>query len=199
MRKTLAFYYDFGSPTCYLAWTQLPALCARYGATLDYKPVLLGGIFKACENRTPIAVKAKADWMIADMQRYAARYGVPFSINPHFIFNSMAAMRGATWAKQAGGIETYNKALFEAAWVKGLNVSDPEVIESLVAEARLDAEAMAAAIKEPTLKQVLIDETNAAVARGVFGAPTYFIDGVMHFGQDRLDWIEEALSGKRVA
>ena len=94
MSESIDFYYDFGSPAAYLAWTQLPKLCAQYGHEIDYRPMLLGGVMKATGNDTPMAVKAKGDWIMKDFARFAMRYGVPFNFNPHFIINSMAMMRG---------------------------------------------------------------------------------------------------------
>lgn len=194
MTKTVEFFYDYGSPNCYLAWTQLPKLCTRYGAELIYKPVLLGGIFKAVGSDTPISVKPKGAWMFADIARYAKYYGVSFEENPYFIFNSLSAMRGAIWVKSEGCLEEYNEAMFDAAWIEKRNLGDGEEILAIAAAAGIDARALASAIQLPDIKQALIDETKLVVERGVFGAPTMFIDDVMHFGQDRLPWIERTLS-----
>ena len=194
MTKEIEFFYDYGSPNCYLAWTQLPDLCTRYGAELIYKPVLLGGIFKTVGNETPVNVEPKGKWMFEDIVRYAKHYGVAFEMNPHFIFNSLAAMRGAIWAESEGCIESYNQAMFEAAWINGRNLGDADELRNIVSDAGLDATAFAGAIQSTEIKQALIDETNVSVDKGVFGAPTMFVDGVMHFGQDRLPWIERALS-----
>ena len=193
MSKTVEFYYDFGSPTAYLAATQLPDLCAQFDATLVYRPVLLGGIFKSVDSGTPVSVKPKGEWMFDDIQRYAKRYGVPFAMNPHFIFHTISVMRGAIWALDAGVIETYTAAMFQASWADGRNVNDADEIADIVSAAGLDAQAMAAAIQDPVVKQGLIDATQASVDRGLFGVPTMFVDGEMHFGQDRLDWIRGAL------
>ena len=186
------FYY--GSPTAYLAWTQLPGLCRTHGADLIYRPVLLGGIFKATGNETPVRIKAKGDWMFADIERYANAYGVPFEHNPHFIMNTLAAMRGALWADSAGCLDEYNRALFEAAWVNQKNVGDVDELMTVLTQAGLDANAAADAVQKPEIKAQLIEATNAAVERGVFGAPTMFVAGEMHFGQDRLPWVEKALA-----
>ena len=110
MSKSVDFYYDFGSPAAYLAWTQLPGICAAAGAELNYRPVLLGGIFKATDNATPVAVKPKGAWMFGDLARFAARYGVSFNTNPHFIINTLPIMRGAMWAQETGCLEVYNTA-----------------------------------------------------------------------------------------
>ena len=128
MSKTVDFYYDYGSPTAYLAWTQLPALCAKYNATLNYRPILLGGVFKATGNSTPVNIKPKGKWLFDDISRYANRYDVPFMMNPHFIINSMTMMRGAVWAKNTGVLEFYNKALFEATWANELDTGDSSVV-----------------------------------------------------------------------
>ena len=194
MSKTVDFYYDFGSPAAYLAWTQLPGMCERHGAEINYRPMLLGGLFKAVGNNTPIAVKAKGAWMMDDIPRFAKRYGVPYAMNPHFILNTLTIMRGAVWAQSTGVIEPYNKAMYEAVWVNGRNMADVEEIIAVTSEAGLDAAAMGEAIQQPEIKQDLISNTQEAAERGVFGAPTMFVGGVMHFGQDRLDWVEEALA-----
>lgn len=194
MSKDVVFYYDYGSPTCYLAWTQLPALCAKHGATLERKPILLGGVFKAAGNTTPVTIPAKGKWMFDDIARHAAFYGVPFKMNPHFIFNSLAAMRGAIWAAKAGVIEAYDKAMFEAAWAHDRNIGDAGELKAIVAEAGLDAEAFAAGIQNDDVKKALIEETNRAVEAGAFGAPTFMVAGELHFGQDRLSWIERAIA-----
>lgn len=193
MGNNVDFYYDFGSPTAYLAWTQLPAICADAGAVLNYRPILLGGIFKATDNQTPVNIKPKGAWLFDDIARYADRYGVPFAMNPHFIINTLAIMRGAHWALEAGCIETYNTAMYEATWVNERNTGDPDEIRAIMGEAGLDADAMTKAIQQPEVKQRLIDATSQAVERGAFGAPTMFVNGEMHFGQDRLDWVREAL------
>ena len=196
MTKKIEFFYDYGSPNCYLAWTQLPGFCTRYDAELIHKPILLGGIFKDVGNDTPINVKPKGKWMFDDITRYAKYYCVPFEKNPHFIFNSLSAMRGATWAQSEGCIEQYNQAMFEAAWVNGRDLSDTDELKAIVSDAGLDATALANAIQSAEIKKALINETNLSVEKGVFGAPTMFVDSVMHFGQDRLPWIERALSGE---
>ena len=194
MSKDVYFYYDYGSPTAYLAWTQLPELCERHQANLHYKPVLLGGIFKATGNSTPVLIAPKGKWLFKDIERYAVRYGVPYQMNPHFVINSMTMMRGAMWAQNTGVLESYNKAMYEATWVNGLNMSEPDVIASVMNEADLDAAAMLQAVADDSIKKQLIEATGDAVEQGVFGAPTMIINGELHFGQDRLDWVERQLA-----
>lgn len=194
MPSQVDFYYDYGSPAAYLAWTQLPALCKQYQATLMYCPVLLGGVFKATGNSTPVLIEPKGKWLFDDIARYADHYGVPFTMNPFFIVNSMAMMRGAIWAQNTGVLPQYNKAMFDATWVDGLDTSKPEVIASAMRKAQLDSSAMQQAITDDAIKKQLIKATTAAVDRGVFGAPTMIVNGEFHFGQDRLDWVERSLA-----
>ena len=159
MSKQVEFYYDYGSPTTYLAWTQLPAICETHGAELVYRPMLLGGVFKATDNRTPITVKPKGAWMFDDVARYAAHYGVPFVMNPHFIINTLTIMRGAIWAQGAGCLEDYNKGMFEAVWVDERNMAEANEISDVMAKSGLDGDAMAEAIQQPNIKTGLIDAT----------------------------------------
>jgi len=194
MSNDVYFYYDYGSPTAYLAWTQLPELCERHQANLHYKPVLLGGIFKATGNSTPVLIAPKGKWLFKDIERYAVRYGAPYQMNPHFVINSMTMMRGAMWAQNTGVLESYNKAMYEATWVNGLNMSEPDVIASVMNEADLDAAAMLQAVADDSIKKQLIEATGDAVEQGVFGAPTMIVNGELHFGQDRLDWVERQLA-----
>lgn len=195
MSKSIDFYYDYGSVNSYLAWTQLPALCARTGATLNYKPILLGGVFKATGNTSPMLVPVKAAYLKKDIARYAELYGVPLVMNPHFPVNTVGIMRGALWAMATDHLEPYNKAMFEAVWVEQKNMADPEVIAEVLKTAGFDPESIFEATAQPEIKQGLIDATSEAVARGVFGAPTMFVGDEMFFGQDRLQWVEQALKG----
>ncbi len=194
MTRTVDFYYDYGSPTAYLAWTQLPQLCKTYSATLNYCPILLGGVFKETGNTTPAALEPKAKWLFDDVARHAEFYSVPYQKNPFFIVNTMTIMRGAIWASHNDCLEAYNEAMFTATWADGKDTSNPEVIAEVVTGAGLDADAMREAITQADLKKQLIDATATAVKRGVFGVPTMFAGNVMHFGQDRLLWIEAFLS-----
>jgi len=188
------FYYDYGSPTAFLAWTQLPELCKRYDAVLNFKPILLGGVFKATGNATPARIVPKAKWLFDDISRYADHYGVPFRKNPFFIVNSMTMMRGAMWAQNSGVLERYNKIMYEATWVNGLDTSDVGVIASIMQEADLDGGEMLQAVKDDVIKKQLIDATTDAVDQGIFGAPTMIVDRELHFGQDRLEWVERRLA-----
>ncbi len=196
MSKTVEFFFDFGSPASYLAWTQLPDLCARHGAELRFRPMLLGGIFQATGNASPISVPAKGRYTLIDFQRFARRYGVAFSLNPNFPINTLTLMRGACayQLRAPDQFETYVKAMFEALWTRQRNLADPAVVAEVLTEAGLDAQAFAAWVAEDEVKAALKAATEEAVQRGVFGAPTCFVGGEMFFGQDRLDFVDEALA-----
>ncbi|HIF81864.1 MAG TPA: 2-hydroxychromene-2-carboxylate isomerase [Gammaproteobacteria bacterium] len=196
MTKTVEFFYDFGSPTVYLAATQLPAIASTTGATIDWRPMLLGGVFKSTGNQSPVVVPAKAAHMKDDLERFAKRYGVPFRFNPHFPINTLALMRGAV-AYQDDAIvsSTYREAIFTAIWVGAQNLNKSDVIQQVLRDAGLDPAALMIRIGQQTVKDQLIANTKEAVNRGAFGAPTFFVGDQMFFGQDRLDFVAEVLRG----
>lgn len=193
MAKSLDFYFDYGSPTAYLAYTQLPGLAKRTGTTVNYRPMLLGGVFQATGNRSPVEVAAKGAYMNKDMAWFAARYGVPFQRNPHFPLNTLNLMRGAVFAQREGFLVPYSDAIYNAMWVEGRNMGDPQEIGKVLSTAGLDAQKIMAATQDPAVKDALKAATEEAVKRGVFGAPTFFVGEHMHFGQDRLPYVEELL------
>ncbi len=190
MSKTIEFFFDFGSPTAYLAHTQLSAIAERSGAELVYRPMLLGGVFQATGNTTPAAIPAKGKYMGRDIARCAARYGEPYHSNPHFPVNTLNVMRGAVAAQQDGVLKSYMDAVYRAVWVDQKNTADPEVFAEVLVTAGLDAENFAERIQDPAIKDGLKSNTQEAVERGVFGAPTMFVGEEMFFGQDRLDYVE---------
>ena len=196
MSKPLEFFFDFGSPTAYLAWTQLPKIAAATGARLVWRPMLLGGVFKATGNASPAAVPAKGRWMNQDMLRWAKRYGVGFSHNPHFPINTLTLMRGAVGMqmRQPADFDRYVDVVYRAMWEGPLNLGDAAVLAQVLQRAGFDAEAFAALVADPEVKAALVANTEEAVARGVFGAPTVFVGEQMFFGQDRLDFVREALA-----
>jgi 2-hydroxychromene-2-carboxylate isomerase len=194
MSTTLDFYYDVGSPTAYLAWQRLRQLREQYDLVINFKPMLLGGVFKATENVSPVANPAKGAYMATmDMPRFAARYGVPLNFNPHFPVNTLGLQRGGIAAQAAGCLEEYLEAVFPAMWVDAKNLGDTEVVHAVLSEAGLDADGLLAATQDPEVKAGLISNTEEAVSRGAFGAPTMYIGDEMFFGQDRLDFVEERL------
>jgi len=193
--KTIEFLFDFGSPTTYLAYTQLPKLAAERGAEIVWRPILLGGVFKATGNSSPVAIPAKGRWMIGDLHRFARRYAVPFKLNPNFPINTLTLMRGATGLqlKQPEDFARYVDLVFRGLWVDSLNLGDAEVLDERLTQAGFDVDAFAAMVAAPEVKAALIANTETAVARGTFGAPTMFVGEQMFFGQDRLDFVREAL------
>jgi 2-hydroxychromene-2-carboxylate isomerase len=195
--KTIEFFFDFGSPTTYLAHTQLPRIARETGARLVYRPMLLGGVFKASGNASPVTVPAKGRWMGQDIARWAARYGVPFAFNPHFPINTLTLMRGAVGLqmRQPERFEPYVDAVFDAMWVQPRNLADAAEIAAVLGPLGLDADSFTALVGDAQVKAALVASTEEAVARGVFGAPTCFVGGQMHFGQDRLEFVREALAG----
>ena len=196
--KAIEFWFDFGSPTTYLAHTQLPRIARETGAQLIYKPMLLGGVFKATGNASPVSVPAKGRWMNRDIARWAARYGVPFAFNPHFPINTLTLMRGAVGLQTRRSPEAFTRyvdAVFDAMWVLPRNLGDIGELSTVLAKAGLDGEAFAALAADPGVKAALVAQTEQAVARGVFGAPTCFVGDEMFFGQDRLDFVREAATG----
>lgn len=196
MSKSVEFYFDFGSPTSYLAYTQLPAICAEAGAELVYRPVLLGGVFQATGNTSPIAIPAKGRYTMIDIDRFARRYGVPLKMNPHFPINTLTLMRAATGVqmRQPERFEALLACVFKGMWVDALNLGDPAVLGPLLAEAGFDPQALLTLSADQEVKDALKANTEAAIKRGMFGAPTMFVGNDMFFGQDRLDFVREALA-----
>lgn len=195
MAKTLEFFFDYGSPTSYIAHVQIPGIAERTGATVVRRPMLLGGVFKATGNQTPVAIQAKGAYMLADMTRMAKHLGVPFTMNPYFIINTLPLMRGAVAAQEDGNFDTFDAAMWQAMWIDGKNMGEVEVIGDVLVSAGLDPAAFAARIQEQSVKDGLIANTEEAVKRGAFGAPTCFIGDEMFFGSDRMDYVERALVG----
>lgn len=190
----LEFYFDVGSPTAYLAWCRLTQLVAGHDLTVVNRPMLLGGVFKAAGSTSPVTVPAKGRYMLEqDLPRFAARYGVPLNFSPYFPINTLTLMRGVFAARAADCEDAYIETVFRAIWVEAANMGDAAVVQSTLESAGLDAQAIMGGCAQPEIKQALIEATEAAVARGVFGAPTMFIGEDMFFGQDRLDFVEERL------
>lgn len=193
MSKTIDVYFDVGSPASYLAWTQLPALADRNDASIHWKPMLLGGVFKATGNQSPGTIPAKGRYTRADLSRFAIEYDVPFESNPYFPINTLQLMRGATGYLESPRFQEYLNAIFTAIWVNKKNLNDPDVVSEVLTNAGFDPSEVLALCNEPEVKEQLKQTTEEAVSRGVFGAPTCFVGSEMFFGQDRLDWVEKAL------
>jgi 2-hydroxychromene-2-carboxylate isomerase len=196
MARTLEFYFDYGSPYSYLADTQVEAIARRTGASLARKPMLLGGVFKATGNASPMTVELKSRWSAFDMPMWAKHYGVPFNRNPFFPVNTLALMRGAAAAQIDGVFEQYHPAMYKAMWVDGRNLNDMNEVAAVLVAAGLDARKFGQRLQDQDVKDRLKETTDGAVARGVFGAPTCFVGDLMFFGNDRLPFVEMALKGE---
>jgi 2-hydroxychromene-2-carboxylate isomerase len=192
MPKTIEFLFDVGSPTSYLAWRRLPAVVARTGAKVEYIPVLLGGIFKATGNAPPGVVAARGRWMGIDMARYAKREGITLGMNPDFPINTITLMRLLMGARGTEDFMPLAETLFSAMWEHPRNMGDPEILAAALAAAGFDPTAQLARANDPETKAALVAATEYAISNGAFGAPTFFVDGEIFFGQDRLDWVEAA-------
>ncbi len=197
MTKTVEFFYDFTSPTAYLAWRRLPEILARTGASVKYRPMFLGGVMQTTGNRPPGTLPQKGKWMAADLQRWAKKFNTPYQPNPHFPMMTLMVQRAAQEWVDRPDFERYLAAIFTAAWQDQKNIADKAVLAEILTTAGLSAEDFFAAAENPANKEKLKAVTDEAVARGVFGAPTFFVQTPegeeMHFGQDRLDFVEDAL------
>ena len=200
MTRTVDFIFDFGSPNGYLCWKVLPGIAARTGAQVNLIPCLLGGVFKATGNQSPAQafghIKGKLAYETLETQRFVARHGLSaYRFNPHFPVNTLLIMRGLVAARRTGVENAYLEAVLSAMWEQGLKMDDPEVVAGALTAAGLDARALLEATQDPEVKAELVANTEAAVARGVFGVPTFFVGDEMFFGKDRLGQVEEELAG----
>ena len=206
MRKSVDFFFDVGSPASYLAWTQLPGLCASHGADLVYRPMLLGGVYQATGNASPATIPAKGRYTQMDYERHARRYGVPLRSNPHFPIITLFLMRAVTGIqlRRPGQLQQLLGCVFKALWIDALDLNDPKLTTSILlggvfntgilATGGFDPAEIERLAQDPETKAALKATTQEAVARGAFGAPTLFVGDQMFFGQDRMDFVREALS-----
>jgi 2-hydroxychromene-2-carboxylate isomerase len=191
---TLEFFYDFTSPYSYLASTQVEAAAARAGGAVRWRPFLLGGVFKATGNRAPIETVAKGKAMWIDLERWSRRLEVPLRRPLSFPFSSILALRTAL-AAPPGALPALTHAVYKAAWADGRDVADGAVLATILSEAGLDGPALVAAA--PGFKEALAAQTQEAVDRGAYGAPSLFVGTELFTGNDRLDFVEEALQRAR--
>jgi 2-hydroxychromene-2-carboxylate isomerase len=197
--KTVDFLFDFGSPNAYFAHKIIPGIEQRTGATFDYIPVLLGGIFKLTGNKPPMVafggVKGKMDYEMLETRRFIAKHHLDkYQFNPNFPVNTLQLMRMAVAADQAGYLPRYATAVFHHMWEAPKKMDDPAVIHAALAESGLDADALIAAAQTDAVKKGLMDNTEKAVARGAFGSPTFFVGDDIYFGKNTLRDVEEALA-----
>jgi len=190
------FLFDFGSPNAFLAHEAIPAIERQIGVRFEYVPVLLGGIFKATNNKSPAetlaGVKNKREFHALETQRFVARYNVkPYIWNPHFPVNTLNLMRMAVAAQQDGVFEKYIEAAFHHMWVEPKKMDDAETAVAALTSSGLDAEALFARAQQPEVKAKLIANTEDAVARGAFGSPTFFVGREMFFGKEQLRDVAE--------
>jgi 2-hydroxychromene-2-carboxylate isomerase len=194
MTKRIDFYFDFVSPTAYVAWKRLPGVLERTGATLNAIPMFLGGVMNETGNRPPFTVPAKGRYFSVDLARFIHRYQIPFTMNAAFPLNTLPLLRAVSTLHGTPEFQVFCDAIFDKTWKEGANVGDPEIALAALNAAGLNGQALFAAASSDAAKEAVKSQTAEAVARGVFGAPTFFVGDEMYFGQDRLDWVEEAVA-----
>jgi 2-hydroxychromene-2-carboxylate isomerase len=195
------FHFDFGSPNAYLSHLLIPAIERRTGATFEYVPVLLGGVFRLTNNRSPMesfqGVKNKLEYQRLEMQRFIRRHAVTrFTFNPFFPVDTLMIMRGAVAAQMEGVFARYVDEVFRHMWADPKKMDDPEIARAALAESGLDGARLIARTQEPAVKDRLLQNTQASVERGTFGSPTFFVGDEIFFGKDRLRDVEEEIVGK---
>jgi 2-hydroxychromene-2-carboxylate isomerase len=193
---SIEFFWEPGSPYTYLAATQIGALARDHGLEVDWKPFLLGKVFQERKMTLPAAIPAKAQYMFKDLARWAQLYRLPLTMPKVFPVNSMLANRAAVAATLQGQGEAAALALMGAYWGRGEDISQTDVVQAALTAAGLDAEALLAATQTEAVKDQLRANTEAAVQRGVFGAPTMFYEGAMFWGNDRLDLLKAVIEGR---
>lgn len=196
--KTIEFFWDAASPYTYLAATQIEALAQRCGCTLQWRPFLIGKAFEATGNRAPAMIPAKGKYLFKDLRLWARHYGVPLFFPRVFPVNSLMAQRIAC-ALPPEQVGHWAQAVMTAYWTKDADIGQAEVLKGIAASIGLDGEALLAATQDPAVKDRLRANTDEAVERGAFGAPTFYIGEQMFWGNDRLVLMEEYLQGKLAA
>ena len=196
--KKVEFHFDFGSPNAYLAQIVIPQVEQRTGATFEYVPILLGGVFKLTNNRSPVekmaGIKNRLEYEQLEVRRFVRRHGIKqFTWNPFFPVNTLLIMRGAIAAQLDGVFERYVGDVFKAMWAEPKKMDDPIVVAAVLQQSGLDGAALLARTQEPEVKNRLLKNTEASVARGTFGSPTFFVGNEIFFGKDRLRDVEEEI------
>jgi 2-hydroxychromene-2-carboxylate isomerase len=192
------FLFDFGSPNAYLCHKVIPAIEARTGAVFDYVPILLGGLFKLANNRSPgeafAGIPNKQAYDRLEITRFVAKHGLSkYRFNPHFPVNTLKIMRGACAAQKVGCLPAYVDTVYAAMWEDGKNMDDGPTITSTLDAAGLDSRAILALSQDPEVKSMLMANTQAAHDQGAFGSPSFLIGRELWFGKDRLRDVEEAI------
>ena len=204
MPVTVEFHFDFGSPNAYLSHRVIPAIEARAGVAFDYVPVLLGGVFKATNNVSPMVslqgIKNKPEYQRLETERFLRQHAIDdFRANPHFPVNTLQIMRGAVFAAREGFLPRYVDAVYRHMWAAPKKMDDAETIAAALAESDLPADRIMAGIQEPAIKAALIANTEASVQRGVFGSPSFFVGDELFFGKDKLRDVEEEIGRQQAA
>jgi len=194
--KSVEFYFDLGSPYSYLAYYRLLQMAEQQEIQIVYKPILLGGVFKATGNRSPIEIPVKGAYSILDMQRWAEYYQISMHMNPHFPMNTLTLMRILTGVQllHLEKFEQVLKLLFDAMFGTPQNLNEPTVLAEVLKPSGFSVEDIMSMVQSDVVKQKLITETEQAILRGIFGAPTFFVGDEMYWGQDRLHFVEQALN-----
>jgi 2-hydroxychromene-2-carboxylate isomerase len=195
------FIFDFGSPNAFLSHEAIPAIEKRTGVKFEYVPILLGGIFKATNNKSPAetlaGIKNKREFYGLETERFLKRFQVrPYTWNPFFPINTLNLMRAAIAAQLEGVFEKYVEAAFHHMWVEPKKMDDPEIAMSAISTSGIDAAKLFARAQEQDVKSKLIENTQMAVERGAFGSPTFFVGREIFFGKEQLREVEELISGK---
>jgi len=194
------FLFDFGSPNAYLSHLVIPAIEKRQGVKFDYVPVLLGGVFKLTNNRSPAesnaGIRNKPEYQSLETERFVRRHGITrYRMNPHFPVNTLAIMRGAVAARKLRIFERYVDEIYRHMWAEPKKLDDPAVLRTALLESNLPADRLFELVQTQEVKDALMAETKRAVERGTFGSPTFFVDGEIYFGKDRLRDVEDAITG----
>jgi 2-hydroxychromene-2-carboxylate isomerase len=196
------FLFDFGSPNAYLSHLVIPAIEKRQGVTFEYLPVLLGGVFKMTNNRSPAesnaGIRNKPEYQRLETERFIRQHSITrFKPNPFFPVNTLAIMRGAVAAQKLGVFERYVDEVYRHMWAEPKKLDDPAVLRAALVESGLPADRLFELAQDQAVKDTLLAETQRAVERGTFGSPTFFVDGDIYFGKDRLRDVEEAIAAKK--
>jgi 2-hydroxychromene-2-carboxylate isomerase len=195
---TVEFHFDFGSPNAYLSHLMLPQIERRTGVKFAYVPILLGGVFKLTNNRSPaeslVGIKNKPEYERLETARFLRRHGITrFQRNPFFPVNTLMLMRGAIAAQSLGVFERYVDEMYRHMWAEPKKLDDPAVLRAALEESGLDSERFYELIQTPEVKDRLLENTRRSVERGTFGSPTFFVGEEIFFGKDRLRDVEEQI------
>ena len=201
MAVSVEFHFDFGSPNAYLSHLVIPAVEARTGVKFEYVPVLLGGVFKATGNASPAVtlqgIKNKPEYGRIEMQRFLDKHNITtFKQNPHFPVNTLQIMRGAIYAQSQDYFERYIDEVYKHMWSEPKKMDEADVIQAALMESGLPAVDIVTGMQDPEVKQRLIANTEASVARGTFGSPTFYVDDEIFFGKDKLGDTEAEISAR---